>query len=81
VDEALEHRFAAAVVDRLAVEVVLDQIVFLDKLGSNGAGEVIPLRIARRAQADVPVGVDDAVCRKNAVRSDQVLEFFQRRFP
>jgi hypothetical protein len=81
VDEALEHRLAAVGVERLAVEVVLDEIGFLDQLRRNRSRQVVALRVARRAQADVAVGVDDAVRREDAVSRDQVFQFFRNRLP
>jgi acyl-coenzyme A synthetase/AMP-(fatty) acid ligase len=72
VDEALEHRLAAAGIERLAVEVVLDEVRFLDQLRRDRSGKVVALRVARRAQADVAVGVDDAVRREDAIPRDEV---------
>jgi hypothetical protein len=71
------HRVAAVGIQRLAVEVVLDQVLDLDALGCERARQVIAVRVFRRAQADVAVGVDDAVVRENAVRGDEVVKFFQ----
>jgi len=63
---------------RLAVQVVLDQVLFLHKFWSDRPSKVITLRVARRAQAHVTVGVDDAVRREDAVRGDEVLKRFHR---
>jgi hypothetical protein len=65
----------------MAVEVVLDQIFFIDQFRSNGARQVVTFRIARRAQADVAVGVDDAVRRQDAVCGYEVVEFLRNRLP
>jgi hypothetical protein len=82
VDEALADRgharFYSLAVERLAVEVVLEDVFHLHGLGRDGAGEEETLRILRRAQADVAVGVDHAVLGEDAVGGDQVFE--QRRF-
>lgn len=77
VDEALEHGLAPVGVQRRAVEVVLDEIVFLNALRREGSREVIAVRVLWRAQADVPIGVDDAVAGEDAVRRDQVLQLAQ----
>src|SRR5467141_947411 len=74
VDEALAHRFAPLRVERPAVEVVFHQVLELHFLGGERVREVIALRIARRAQAHVPVGVDHAVLRQDAVSRDEVFE-------
>src|SRR5205807_6994610 len=78
VDKALAHRFAPPLVERPAVEVVLHQILELHALGGDRAREEIAVRIARRTQAHVPVGVDHAVLRQDAVSSDEVVELFHQ---
>src|SRR5437879_8794429 len=74
VDEALAHGFAPPRVERLAVEIVLHQVLELHALGGDRAREEITVRIARRTQAHVPVGVDHAVLRQDAVSRDEVVE-------
>src|SRR5260221_5470355 len=75
VDEALGDRLAAAGVQRIRVEVVLDHVLDLHALRGERARQVIALRIRRRAQADMPVGVDHAVFGEDAIRSDEVFEW------
>jgi hypothetical protein len=53
----------------------------LHDLWSDRTGKKEALRIARRAQADVAVGVDDAVRGEDAVSGDEVFQFFRNRFP
>ena len=61
-------------VERLAVEVVLDDVLHLHDLRRERAREEVALRVARRAQADVAVGVDHAVRGEDAVGGDEVFE-------
>ena len=85
VDEALEHRlasrFANIGVERIAVQVVLDQVLFVHQFRSDGARQVVALRVARRAQADVAVGIDDAVRGEDAVSRDEVFQRLRNRLP
>ena len=75
VDVALADRVALARrVERLAVEAVLQQVAGLHRLRGDIAREDEALRVARRAHADVPVGVDHAVLGEDAVRRDEVFE-------
>src|SRR3989441_3367034 len=78
VNEALAHRFAPLRVERPAVEVVLQEIFFLNLFWCNGTSEVVTRRVARRAQAHVPVGVDHAVLSEDAVSRDEVFERFHQ---
>jgi hypothetical protein len=48
----------------------------LYQFGGKGARQEVAFRVARRAQADVAVGVDDAVRREDAVGSDEIFELF-----
>src|SRR5207237_10134498 len=76
--ERLAHRFAPLRFQRPAVEVVFQKIFFVNLFWCNGPGEVITRRIARRAQAHVPVGVDHAVLGQDAVSRDEVFERFHQ---
>src|SRR5437773_7983468 len=78
VDEALAHRFAPLRIERPAVEVVLHQVCELHALGRDRARYEIAVRVARRAQAHVPVGVDHAVLSEDAVSRDEVFERFHQ---
>jgi len=78
VDIALAHRLAAGVVQRPAVEVVFEDVLGLHPLRRDGVRQVIAVRILRRAQADVAIGVDHAVLGEDAVRGDQVVEIFHQ---
>ena len=73
-DEALGDRLASLGVQGIRVQVVLDHVLRLHPLRGKRAREVIALRIARRAQADVPVGVDHAVLGEDAVGSNEIVE-------
>ena len=73
-NEPLRHGLAPARVKRIGVEVVLEDVLRLHPLRRERAREVIALRIRRRAQADVSIGVDHAVLGKDAIRSDEVFE-------
>ena len=52
-DESLQIRLAAALVDGGAVELVLDNIVALDALGGPCSGQQIAFRIVGMAGADM----------------------------
>ena len=74
VDEALEEmRDARRRADRLAVEIVLDDVGG----GDEGRGEVAPEQIAAGirgvAKADMAIGVEHALVDQNAVRRDEVF--------
>ena len=61
-------------VDRVGVEVVLENVLPLDRFGRDGAREEEALRILRMADAHVPIGVDHVVLGEDTVRGDKVVE-------
>src|SRR4051812_28964573 len=67
---------SAFVIDGFAVEVVLDEVLDLHRFGSDGPREVVAVRIARRAHADVPIRIDHAMGNEDAVGRNEVFEVF-----
>src|SRR6185503_2934531 len=65
-------------VERHAVQVVLQDVLDLHFLRRERARDEIALRVRRRADAHVPVGVDHAVLGERAVRGYEVLEIFHQ---
>ena len=73
-DEALEIERALVVAHRLPVEPQLDDVVALDQLGRDRAGQEKVLGIAGMADADVAVGVHHILLGEDAVGDDEVLD-------
>src|SRR5947207_6336322 len=74
VNEALAHRFSSPRIDRIAVEIVLHDVLRHHQFRRNRARQKVAHGIEVRAHAYVPVGVDDAVLRENSVCGDEVFD-------
>src|SRR5687768_410441 len=74
VDVALDEALALVGRERLAVGVELHEIGGGDERRSERAGHDEAPRLAIAARADVAVGVEHAVLRKDAARRNQVLD-------
>ena len=73
VNEALAHRLPSPRIDRIAVEIVLHDVLRHHQLRRKRARQEIALGIAVRAHAYVSVGIDDAVLGQDSVCGDQVF--------
>src|SRR5262249_9149154 len=73
VNESLEIERTLFVTDRLPVEAQFDDVVALDQLGCERAGEEKVLRIVGIANADMAVGVHHLLAREDAIGDDEVL--------
>ena len=72
VDEALEVERPLLGPGRRPVEMEFDDVVDADDAGAARAGQQIPGRIARVADAHVPIGVEHPLHREDAVGDDDV---------
>ena len=74
VDEALEEHAAAALIDRIGVEVELHDVLGRHQRRRPRARQQIALRICRMPDADMAPGVEHAVLRQDAACGDQVVD-------
>src|SRR4029077_9454862 len=66
-------------VDRLAIEAELHDVGRCHELGGHRSREQEPLAVPRMPDADVPVAVDDAFLRENAIARDEIVDQALRR--
>ncbi len=64
-------------IDRLAVQIEYDHVLFGDEIGRQRPRLQIMARVTRIADADVPEGIDNALVSQDSVGCDQILEHLQ----
>src|SRR5215469_5824535 len=75
-DRPLDIDFAAALVDRLAVEIEFEEIVACHQLRAARAREEEAVGLGRMAHADMAIGIDHVLMGEDAVRHHQIVQDF-----
>jgi hypothetical protein len=71
-NEPLVIERAAVVAHRGAIEIELDDIIFLDQFGRDGCCEQEPVRIIRMAHAHMAIGIHDILAGQDAVGDHKI---------